>query len=156
MAEQHGDKTEQATPRRLEEAWKKGQFARSSEVMSPESRRLFTDALIFQHRPEVGRVIFMAAPLRGSDLANNWLARFASSLVKSPVALLAAGNDALKVIAHQPGDMGLKRIPNSVDTMSPNNRFVKAINTIPIAPGIPYHVICGDRGRHSRVSWLYT
>ena len=32
--EQHGDKTEQATPRKLEEAWKKGQFARSAEVQT--------------------------------------------------------------------------------------------------------------------------
>src|SRR5688572_18516479 len=34
MSEQRGEKTEQATPRRLEEAWKKGQFARSSEVQT--------------------------------------------------------------------------------------------------------------------------
>lgn len=36
MAEslQQGEKTEQATPRRLEEAWNKGQFARSSEVQT--------------------------------------------------------------------------------------------------------------------------
>ena len=34
MAEPRGEKTEQATPRRLEEAWSKGQFARSSEVQT--------------------------------------------------------------------------------------------------------------------------
>lgn len=34
MSEQQGDKTEQATPRKLEDAWKKGQFARSSEVQT--------------------------------------------------------------------------------------------------------------------------
>lgn len=34
MAEDRGEKTEQATPRRLEEAWKHGQFARSSEVQT--------------------------------------------------------------------------------------------------------------------------
>lgn len=34
MADQQGDKTEKATPKRLEEAWKKGQFARSSEVQT--------------------------------------------------------------------------------------------------------------------------
>jgi len=37
-------------------------------------------------------------------------------------------------------------MPNSVDTLAPNNRFVKAINTVPVTPGVPYHVICGDRG----------
>jgi flagellar biosynthetic protein FlhB len=34
MSEQAGEKTEQATPRRLEEALKKGQFARSTEVQT--------------------------------------------------------------------------------------------------------------------------
>ena len=53
----------------------------------------------------------------------------------------------LKMTTFQSGDLKLKRIPNSVDTLAPNNRFVKAINTIPITPGIPYHTIMGDRGR---------
>jgi hypothetical protein len=34
-----------------------------------------------------------------------------------------------------------------VDTLAPTNRFVIAINKIPITPGIPYHTIMGDRGR---------
>jgi pimeloyl-ACP methyl ester carboxylesterase len=115
--------------------------------LSPESKKLFTDALIFQHRPEIGRVIFISAPLRGSDLASNWLGRIGSSLVRAPSALLSAGNAALKVTTFHSGDLKLKRIPNSVDTLAPNNRFVKAINTIPITRGIPYHTIMGDRGR---------
>jgi pimeloyl-ACP methyl ester carboxylesterase len=115
--------------------------------MSPESRKLFTEALIFRHRPEVGRVIFMAAPLRGSDLATNWLGRIGSSLVKSPVTLLKAGNEMLKLATFQGGDLKLKRIPNSVDTLAPNNRFVMEINQIPVTPGIPHHVISGDRGK---------
>ena len=34
MSEQLGEKTEQATPRKLEEALKKGQFPRSAEVQT--------------------------------------------------------------------------------------------------------------------------
>ncbi len=41
----------------------------------------------------------------------------------------------------------LSGVPNSVDTLAPNSRFVKLINTIPITPGIPYHSIVGDRGK---------
>ena len=115
--------------------------------LSPEGRKIFTDALIFEHRPEIGRVIFISAPLRGSDLASNWLGRIGSSLVRAPSTLLSVSNSALKLITFQSGDLRLKRIPNSVDTLAPNNRFVKAINTIPITPGIPYHTIMGDRGR---------
>jgi pimeloyl-ACP methyl ester carboxylesterase len=115
--------------------------------LSPESKKIFTEALIFQHRPEVGRVIFISAPLRGSDLASNWVGRIGSMLVRAPSTLLSAGNALLKITTFQASDLKLKRIPNSVDTLAPNNRFVKAINTIPITPGIPYNTIMGDRGR---------
>jgi hypothetical protein len=43
--------------------------------------------------------------------------------------------------------MPLKRIPNSVDTLAPNNGFVLAINKFPLTPGIPYNTIIGDRGK---------
>jgi pimeloyl-ACP methyl ester carboxylesterase len=115
--------------------------------MSAETKKMFTDAVIFQHRPEVGRVIFISAPLRGSELASGWMGRLGSSLVKSPAKLLKVGNEMLKVATFQADELKLKRIPNSVDTLAPDNRFVKLINTTPISPGIPYHVISGDRGK---------
>jgi pimeloyl-ACP methyl ester carboxylesterase len=115
--------------------------------LSPETRKILTEALIFEHRPEIGRVIFISAPLRGSDLARNPLGRIGSSLVRAPLTLLRAGKEVFKTASLQSGDLKLKRIPNSVDTLAPNNRFVKAINTIPITPGIPYHTIMGDRGK---------
>jgi hypothetical protein len=40
-----------------------------------------------------------------------------------------------------------KRMPNSVDTFEPNDRFVRAMNKLTITPGIPYHSIIGDHGR---------
>ena len=115
--------------------------------LSPATKQFAMDSLIFRHRDEVGRVIFISAPLRGSTLASTWFGRISSMLVKAPAALLSAGSDALKVTTFHAGDLKLKRIPNSVDTLAPNNRFVKTINTVPITPGIPYHTICGDRGK---------
>ena len=32
-------------------------------------------------------------------------------------------------------------------TLAPNNDFVRALNTVPINPSVPYHTIAGDRGR---------
>jgi pimeloyl-ACP methyl ester carboxylesterase len=115
--------------------------------MSLETKKLVTDAVIFRHRPEIGRVIFVSAPLRGSELASGWVGRLGSSLVKSPVTLLKAGNEMLHLATFHSDDLNLKRVPNSVDTLAPDNRFVKLINTIPIQPGVPYHVISGDRGK---------
>jgi pimeloyl-ACP methyl ester carboxylesterase len=115
--------------------------------LSAESRRLFSDAIIFKHRKEVGRVIFVAAPLKGSNLASRRLVRWASGIIRSPVTLLKAGTEALQSTTFAEGELRLTSIPSSVDTLTPNNRFVKAINRVPITPGIPYHTIIGDRGK---------
>jgi pimeloyl-ACP methyl ester carboxylesterase len=116
-------------------------------TMSPESRKLLTEGLFFRHRPEVGRVIFISAPLKGSQMASGWAGRIGSMLVRSPRTLLRVGGDVMRATTFQADELKLKRIPNSVDTLAPNNRFVRVINTIPLTPGIPYHVICGDRGK---------
>jgi pimeloyl-ACP methyl ester carboxylesterase len=115
--------------------------------MPAESKRILEQALIFKHRPEIGRVIFMSAPLRGSDLAKNWMGRIGSMLVKAPVKLLTVGRTMREALTDDPAALQLKGLPNSVDTLAPNNRFVVAINKIPITPGIPYHTIVGDRGK---------
>jgi pimeloyl-ACP methyl ester carboxylesterase len=119
----------------------------SQVSLSPESKKLLTETLIFSHRREVGRVIFMAAPLRGAEMAGNWLGRLGSKLVRAPSTLLAVGRDALKIATFQGNALKLNNIPNSVDTLAPNNRFVLAINNIPITSGIPYHTVVGDRGK---------
>jgi len=111
------------------------------------SKKIYSHAIVFRHRPEIGRVIFIAAPLKGSEIATISLGRIGSMLIRTPGSLLRAGNDALKVGTFQSDDLKLKRAPNSIDTLSPKNRFVKAINRIPLVPGIPYHTIQGDRGR---------
>ena len=123
-------------------------FGKAPEKMSlsAESRKLFSDALIFEPREEVGRVIFVSAPLKGSLLATGWIGRIGTSLVKSPQNLLAAGNEVLGNITFQQNDLKMKRIPDSIDTLAPTNRFVKIINTFPIEK-VPHHVICGDRGK---------
>jgi len=114
--------------------------------MPAESKRLLEEAIILTHRPEIGRVIFMSTPHRGSDLASNWIGRIGSMLVKTPSKLISLGQVRGSLVA-DPAALKLKRFPNSVDTLAPNNRFVVAINKVPITPGIPYYTVLGDRGR---------
>jgi len=115
--------------------------------MPAESKHLLEQAIILKHRPEIGRVIFMSTPHRGSDLASNWIGRIGSMLVKTPSKLITIGQTIREAATPDPAALQLKRFPNSVDTLAPNNRFVVAINKVPIAPGIPYYTILGDRGR---------
>jgi pimeloyl-ACP methyl ester carboxylesterase/predicted GNAT family acetyltransferase len=115
--------------------------------MDPKSKRLLEEVLIFNHRRDIGRVVFMSTPHRGADLASNWIGRIGSMLVRTPTRLLTVGRALRENLTTDPSALKLKRLPNSVDTLAPNNRFVVAINKIPITKGIPYHSIIGDRGR---------
>jgi hypothetical protein len=113
----------------------------------PEHKHVLTESAIFSSRPEIGRVIFISTPHRGSDLAKQWIGKMFTKLVELPTTLVSIGIDEARYEIHKEGQKHLARFPDSVDTLAPDNDFVRAINTVPIHPGIPYHTIAGDRGR---------
>jgi pimeloyl-ACP methyl ester carboxylesterase len=115
--------------------------------LATETRKLLEEALVFAHRSEVQRVIFISTPHRGSDLASNWIGRIGASLVRTPRLFTSTYAATKPLLIADPAARPLNRMPNSVDTLEPNDRFVEAVNKLPITPGIPYHSIMGDRGR---------
>lgn len=70
-------------------------------------------------------------------------------MIRKSVEFVRLGPEILQasVVQEDPGVMKLKRMPNSIDTLSPNDPFVKIMNALPLAKGVPYHSIIGDRGR---------
>src|SRR5262249_34494593 len=127
-----------------------GYFARPPEEvpMAPETKKFLESLLIFRHRPEVSRAIFISTPHRGSEIASNWIGRIGISLVKLPDTMTKAE------AAVEPFKRGAStekahklHFPTSIDTLSPKNWFVLTLNRLPIADHIPYHSIIGDRGR---------
>jgi pimeloyl-ACP methyl ester carboxylesterase len=115
--------------------------------LSGEGRDLLENSIVFNHRPEVKRVIFISTPHRGSAIASGWIGRIGSSLVRTPRAFAAIYASMRPLEKPDPAATHLRRMPNSVDTLAPNDRFVRSVNKLPITPGIPYHSIMGDRGR---------
>ena len=108
---------------------------------------LLQDAIVFNHRPEVKRVIFITTPHRGVLIAANWVGRFVSRLIQTPSFLADMRDTLFSILTVDSAAMQLNRMPNSMDTLAPNDRFVMEMNKFPITPGIPYHSIIGDRGR---------
>jgi pimeloyl-ACP methyl ester carboxylesterase len=115
--------------------------------LPPETRKLLEEAFVFNHRPDVERVIFISTPHRGSKLASGWIGRIGAALVKTPRAFDSVYASVKPLLIADPAARPLNRLPNSVDTLEPNDRFVEAVNKLPITRGIPYHSIMGDRGR---------
>src|SRR4029078_144558 len=98
-------------------------------------------------QPEVQRVIFISTPHRGSELATGWIGRIGAALVRTPQRFTTIYAETKPLLIADPAARPLNRMPNSVDTLEPNDRFVEAVNKIPITPCTPYHSIIGDRGR---------
>jgi hypothetical protein len=115
--------------------------------LASDTRKLLEKSLVFNHRPDVQRVIFISTPHRCSKLASGWIGRIGAVLVKTPRLFTSVYTSAKPLLVSDPAARTLKRMPNSVDTLEPNDRFVQAVDKLPITRGIPYHSIMGDRGR---------
>ncbi|HEY4758628.1 MAG TPA: alpha/beta hydrolase [Chthoniobacterales bacterium] len=115
--------------------------------LSPKTREYFREELFFRHRPEIGRVIFIASPLRGSNMATGMIGGLATLLIREPTLSSQASQEMLRATNIREEELRPKRRANSVDSLSPRSRFLNALNTIPMTPGVPYHTIIGDRGR---------
>jgi pimeloyl-ACP methyl ester carboxylesterase len=111
------------------------------------TRQLLQDAIVFNHRPEVQRVIFISTPHRGALTAANWTGRLVSGLVQTPSFIADMRDSFASNLTADPAVLQLNRMPNSIDTLAPNDRFVMEINKFRITRGIPYHSIIGDRGK---------
>lgn len=115
--------------------------------LAGDGRKLLEESLVFNHRPDVQRAVFISTPHRGSRFASGWIGRIGSGLVRTPRLFTPIYQEMKPLLVDDPTATAFKRMPNSVDTLEPNDRFVLAVNKLPITPGIPYHSIMGDRGR---------
>jgi pimeloyl-ACP methyl ester carboxylesterase len=115
--------------------------------LAGDARKLLAESLVFNHRPDVQRAVFISTPHRGSKFASGWIGRLGAALVRTPQRFVSVYASTKPLLSPDPAARTLKRMPNSVDTLEPNDRFVLAVNKLPITPGIPYHSIMGDRGR---------
>jgi pimeloyl-ACP methyl ester carboxylesterase len=114
--------------------------------VEPETRDLLEEALFIEPEPYVGRVVFIATPHRGSFRAGNRVAHWLSGLVKLPSQLGRAGIDLLNNEASLFRVQGLKRLPSSVDNMTPGNTLVKVLSALPVSADIPAHSIIAVKG----------
>jgi pimeloyl-ACP methyl ester carboxylesterase len=115
--------------------------------LSPQVREYFREELFFRHRPEIGRVIFIASPLRGSNMAKGLLGSLAAMIIREATISSQASREMQRLTRIEQAELKPMRRSNSVDSLSPKSRFLNAMNTIPITPGVRYGTIIGDRGR---------
>lgn len=114
-------------------------------AFSEETRQTLSDMLIFKARPDVSRVIFASASLRGSEKAINFLGRLGAKLIGNPFTKDQFTKEAI-ANARPAFRQGRKHLPNSVNILDPGTTFLKVVNNLPPSDKIPYHSIIGDQG----------
>lgn len=115
--------------------------------LSDGDKQFMMDSLIFKHRSEIARTVFISGPQRGADMATGFVGRIGDSMVRLPRHLRKLGKRISPLVIENPDHIHTWSMPSSIDTLTPRSRFVKAVNKLPLAPGIPFHQIMGDRGR---------
>lgn len=136
------------------EIWDRTFAVPPEELQAGEAvRHRFEEALILQPWPEVGRVIFLGVPHRGSAAADGLLGWVGHRLIHVPsdfVELLQAVTraDASQLRASvrgwfRDGDL------TSVRSLSPSYPAMQGLAALAIVPDVPFHSVIGDVGRDS-------
>jgi hypothetical protein len=122
-------------------------------TISDETRAILRRSLFFTPLPFVERVVFVATPQRGSDVAGmltgrlRWLVQWALTL---PPTLLRVTGEILTGSEDPLLRRQLRQgLPRSVDNMSPGNQAIKTLAPLPIASGVTVHSIIAIEGGDS-------
>jgi pimeloyl-ACP methyl ester carboxylesterase len=112
----------------------------------PEDRDRFRSALIFQPRPEVRRVVFIATPHRGSRVDRGRLERLGSRLVRLQEPLSAS---FARLIARNGPEFFNERVrnglPTSIDELEPGSPILTGLGELGLAAEVKAHSIIADR-----------
>ncbi|MEP4079207.1 hypothetical protein [Haloferula sp.] len=117
--------------------------------ISKDAREVIRWTTLYKPVPEPSRVVFMAAPHRGSPSANRFFSRFISNLIRLPKTMTIDLVDVtMTELGTAVGDGQESRLEQtSIGTLAPSFNGYDALNESPIRSDLTIHSIIGDRGR---------
>ena len=119
-------------------------FSRPLESLrlEPETRLLLAETLFFEPRPSIGRVIYLATPHRGANMANAFIGRLADRLVRLPDDTREAYR---QVRDDNPGAFrpGFAQPVSSIDLLRREHPLLMTLDQLPRSPAVTFHSIVG-------------
>jgi len=127
--------------------------------VNSKERELVRELFLWKPLPSVNRAVFLAAPHRGSPMANGSLALFASRLIRLPKLLTIDFPDLLvrnaTAFANPNGvsaEESLRlqsrdvRLPTGIEALQPGRPMFQVVPELPFREGVHLHSVIGDRG----------
>lgn len=111
-----------------------------------------TRNLLFKPQPEVKRLVFIATPHRGSNIASKGIVRRLSSLIRLPFDSLRMSQELLSgntgALSPEIRDWGIYSFL-SLGMLSEKHPFYKGLNSVPIP--VAHHSIIAQLGKNGRL-----
>ncbi|MBX6311666.1 MAG: alpha/beta fold hydrolase [Isosphaeraceae bacterium] len=98
----------------------------------------------FEPLPFVKRVVFLATPHRGSDLARRPVGRISASLISEPDHYSKLLTQLIKDNPEAFNRRRFRHLPTSIDTLEPDAPVLRAILAMTPAPDVAFHSIIGS------------
>jgi len=117
---------------------------RAMRRFSAEERKKLDEIINFDPLPCVRRVVFIATPHRGSQLAQTWIARFGASLIDIPKDMIRRSRVLMEAMLGDDFDAKTGLYITGVDNLDPDSVALKMLNRLTFADGITIHSIIGN------------
>ncbi len=115
--------------------------------LSSQEREKFREKIVFSPAPFIKRVIFIAVPHKGSEIARSWVGAIGASLINLPVDLVKVNIDIVKKVAKldKNGNKYLDALRHNtgIDNLRPDSPILLLMNKLKMAD-IPCHSIIGN------------
>lgn len=114
--------------------------------LRPEEIQQMEKLAVFHQREYVSRIVFMAVPHKGSEMADWSIARWGASLISLPVKMVrnAAALAAKLIPGGNAEEITKKHLQTGIDNLSPDNPVMKGLAGMPLSKRIVYHSIIGN------------
>lgn len=119
-----------------------------SVPLKPGDRETVRKSVFFEAIPGVRVVVFVATPHRGASMADASFAQWGARLVRLPGDLVSFQSRFFEAIGDAlQGDLSIPPRLTGIDSLSARSPLYAAWEGVPLAPGVRFYSIIGDRGR---------
>lgn len=114
--------------------------------LDPKTAEKLEKLISFQPGKFIRRVVFIAVPHRGSEIARSWIGTFGSRMIELPLEIIRSNVELIRQLV-KTGKLHLEteRPWTGIDDLRPDAPVLKLLNQLKMAEGVPFHSIIGNR-----------
>lgn len=128
-----------------DQLWQLNSDRRFDEMVGPPKvLQELRHYLFFEPLPFCRRVVFLATPHRGSEMSRGMMGRLGSNLISDADQISALLTQLVKDNP-EAFPRRFRRLPSSIETLSPDSPMLESLLAMRPGPGVVYHSVIGSQ-----------